>query len=143
MPPTEWQGHPTHEQVEEFRAKQSVAAEDAAEKAKQFYTLYPGHPKASDARKKEVEMLKIAEQLGSTNKSARLAALEEELLKDPKLSEDQRFKLRMDAVQRSVMGKQHQGEAAMLAAQEEGARGLIKDFPRRDEIGRASCRERV
>src|SRR2546421_3991912 len=133
MPPPEWQGHPTQEQLKDFRAKQLVLAEEAAHKAKQFYGSYPNHAKAAEARKQEVEMLKVAAQLGSTNNTERLAALEEEQLKDPKLSEDDRFKMRLDSIRRSIFSKQDQGEAAMFAAEEKGARLLIKEFPKRED----------
>lgn len=133
MTPSEWQGHPTQEQIQDFRTKNAVLAEEAAEKAKDFYTRFPNHPKAAEAHKKEVDMLRTAEMLGSTNKSAALAALEEQQLNDPKLSEKERFDLRMKALQRSVAGKQKDGRAAVLEAEEQGARALIKDFPKRDE----------
>ena len=133
MTPSEWQGHPTKEQIEEFQTKNATLAEQAAEKAKDFYTRYPTHPKAAEAHKKELEMLRNAQMLGSNRKSAELAALEEQALNDPKLSEKERFDLRLRAFQRSVMTKQSEGHAAMLAEEEKGARGLIKDFPKRDE----------
>src|SRR4051812_30974368 len=114
MTPAEWQGHPSQEQVQEFRAKNAVLAEEAADKAKDFYTRFPNHPKAADAHKKELDMLRNAEMLGSTNKSAALAALEEQRLNDPKLSEKERLDLRMKAFQRSVMSKQSEGHEAML-----------------------------
>ena len=133
MAPAEWQGHPTKEQIEEFQAKNGILAEQAAEKAKDFYTRYPDHPKAAEARKKELEMLRNAQMLGSNRKSAELAALEEQALNDPKLSEKERLDLRLRAFQRSVMSKQSEGHEAMLAAEEKGARELIKDFPKRDE----------
>jgi len=134
MPPAEWQGQrPTPEQMQTFRASQAVLAEEAAAKAKDFYTRYPSHPKAADARKKETDMLKIAVNLGSTKNADRLAAMEEERLKDPNLSADERFKLRLESLKRSIMSKQSEGEAAMLAVQEKGARELIKDFPKHDE----------
>src|SRR5690242_9317104 len=44
MPPAEWQGHPTQEQIQEFRSQQSVLAEKAADQAKDFYTRFPNHP---------------------------------------------------------------------------------------------------
>jgi len=133
MTPSEWQGHPTKEQIEEFQTKNATLAEQAAEKAKDFYTRYPTHPKAAEAHKKELEMLRNAQMLGSNRKSAELAALEEQALNDPKLSEKERFDRRLRAFQRSVMTKQSEGHAAMLAEEEKGARGLIKDFPKRDE----------
>ena len=134
MPPAEWQGQrPTHAQVEAFRAQQSVLAGQAAEKAKDFYSRFPQHPKAAVAHKKELEMLQFAVNLGNTNKIAALEALEQERLKDPNLPEDKRVELRAQAVQRAVMKKEPEGEQAMLAEQEKGARELIKEFPKRDE----------
>src|SRR4051794_23864363 len=53
MPPAEWQGHPTPEQTAAFRSKQGQKAGLAAEKANDFYTRFPSHPKAAEARKAE------------------------------------------------------------------------------------------
>jgi thiol-disulfide isomerase/thioredoxin len=133
MPPAEWQGHPTQEQVQEFRAKQSILADQAADRAKDFYTRFPNHPKVAEAHKAELNMLRMAEQLGGTNKVDRLAALEKEQLNDPKLSEKERFDLRMNGLRRSVMSKRSEGPEAMLAAEEKSARELIKEFPKHDE----------
>src|SRR4051812_1170052 len=133
MPPAEWQGHPTQEQVQEFRTKQSILADQAADRAKDFYTRFPNHPKVAEAHKAELNMLRMAEQLGGTNKVDRLAALEKEQLSDPKLSEKERFELRMNGLRRSVMSKRSEGPEAMLAAEEKSARELIKEFPKRDE----------
>jgi thiol-disulfide isomerase/thioredoxin len=119
--------------VQEFRERQAVTAEEASNKAKDFYSRYPDHPKAAEARKKEFEMLKVAVQLGSTNKTEALAALEAERLKDPKLSETERLQLRVEAVRRAIIARRSEGQEAMLAVQEKGARDLIKEFPRRAE----------
>src|SRR4051812_28926562 len=100
MPPAEWQGRPTPEQIQEFRTKQGALAAEAADKAKDFYTKYPTYTKAAEARKAEAQMLQFAVQLGNTNKIAALEEREKEQLKDPNLSEDERYKLRMQAVQR-------------------------------------------
>jgi thiol-disulfide isomerase/thioredoxin len=78
MPPAEWQGRPTTDQVQAFHAKQTVAAEEAATKAKDFYTRFPNHPKALEARKKEEEMLKISDQLKTFNKPEPTVAEEEQ-----------------------------------------------------------------
>ena len=134
MPPAEWQGQrPTEAQMTEFRAKQSVLAAEAADKAKDFYGRYPNHAKASDARKREYQMLQFAVYLGNTNKQATLESREQERLKDPNLTEEERFELRMGAVQRAVMRKESEGEKAMWAEQETAARQIIKEFPKRDE----------
>jgi thiol-disulfide isomerase/thioredoxin len=134
MPPAEWQGRrPTEEQVAEFRTKQSALAGEAADKAKDFYTRFPDHTRAAEARKREYQMLQFAVYFGNTNKLAALEAREQDQLKDPKLTEEERFGLRMGAIQRQVMRKEPEGEKAMLAEQEKGARQLIKEFPKRDE----------
>ena len=40
MPPAEWRGRPTREQLETFRAQQGVLAAQAADKANEFYKKY-------------------------------------------------------------------------------------------------------
>ena len=133
MPPAEWQGHPTQEQIQEFRASQGKVAGEAADKAKDFYTRFPTDEHAKDARKKQLEMLQIAAQLGNTDKVAELDKLNAERLADPSLPEDERVRLRVQAIQRKVRAKSSEGKEAALAEQEKGARELIKDFPERGE----------
>jgi thiol-disulfide isomerase/thioredoxin len=134
MPPAEWQGkRPTEEQIEVFRAEQGKLAGAAAEKALDFYTKYPNHPKAVESRKKEYEMLQFAVNLGNTNKESVLDARMAERLKDPSLSEDERFQMRMQSINRQVMAKEDQGQEAMVAEQLKAARQLVKDFPKREE----------
>jgi thiol-disulfide isomerase/thioredoxin len=133
MPPADWQGHPTAEQRATFRAKQGEKAAQAAEKAKDFYTRYPAHPKASEAKKREADLLQVAVQLGNTNKLADFQKLQEEKLKDPNLGEDERFKLRMEAIQTTVRAKSQEGPEAFLAELEKSGRELIKEFPKRNE----------
>jgi thiol-disulfide isomerase/thioredoxin len=134
MPPSEWQGHPTAEQLQEFYATQGEVAGQAAEKAREFYTKYPQHPRAADARKQEYQMLEVAVMRGNTNKTPTLEALEQERMNDPKLSEDERFNLRQRSIQRVMMMASRSGDAgASLPAQEKTARSLIKDFPKRGE----------
>ena len=134
MPPAEWQGkRPTEEQIEAFRAEQGKLAGAAAEKALDFYTKYPTHPKAPESRKKEYEMLQFAVTLGNTNKEPAFEARTAERLKDPNLSEDERLQMRMQAIDRQVMAKENDGQEAMIAEQIKAARQLVKDFPKRQE----------
>ena len=133
MPPAEWQGHPDAEQLARFRAEQAQRAAEAADQAKTFYTKYPTHPKAAEARRRELDVLRAAIQLGNTNKIADLEAREQEKLNDPKLSEDERYQLRSQAIRRSIMAKREEGEAAMLAQMEKSARELLKEFPKRPD----------
>src|SRR5439155_4027678 len=111
----EWQANsPPEEEIAKFRQQQGKLAGDAADKARDFYTRFPSHPKAVEARKKELEMATIAVQLGNTNQEARLAALEADRVQDPGISEDERFELRSRAVQRAAMKKQSAGRAAVM-----------------------------
>src|SRR2546430_2484366 len=69
MPPAEWQtNRPNEDQIKEFRAKQGQLAGEAADKAKDFYLRFPDDKHAAEARKKHMDMLQIAVQLGNTNK---------------------------------------------------------------------------
>jgi len=133
MPPAEWQGQPDAEQLARFRAEQAQRAGEAADQAKTFYTQFPTHPKAAEARRKELDVLRVAVQLGNTNKIAVLEAREQEKLNDPSLSEEERVQLRSQAIRRSIMAKQSQGEAAMLEQMEKSAREMLKEFPKRPE----------
>jgi thiol-disulfide isomerase/thioredoxin len=134
-PPAEWRTtRPSQEEILKFRDSQGKLAGEAADKAKDFYTRFPKHDKADDARKKEYELTAFAVQLGNTNRFARLEVLQNERLKDPKLSEDERFELRAQMVQMAAMRKQSEGESVMLAEFEKGVRALQKDFPKRKEV---------
>jgi thiol-disulfide isomerase/thioredoxin len=117
-----------------FRDAQGKLAGEGADKAKDFYTRFPKHDKAGDARKKEYELTTFAVQLGNTNRVASLEVLQKERLNDPGLSEDERFELRTQMMQMAAMRKQSEGESAMLAEFEKGARTLQKDFPKREEV---------
>src|SRR5438067_2297243 len=57
MPPADWQGNPTPEHRQAFHVEQGKLAGEAADKAKDFYTRFPNHDKAAEARKKEYDML--------------------------------------------------------------------------------------
>ncbi len=134
-PPAEWQtNRPSAEEIEKFQQRQGRLAAEAADRAKDFYTRFPNHAKAAEARKKEYEMAGIAARLGSTDIEPRLAALEAERAKDPGLNEDERFELRARSVQRAAMKKQSEGIAAVSAEMEKGARALQKEFPKRPEV---------
>ena len=132
--PAEWGGQrPTAEQVEKFRAEQGRLAGVAADKAKDFYTEFPEHAKAATARQKQQEMLQVAVRLGNAGKSADLEKVEAEKLKDPTLSEDERFQLRLQSVNRALAAKRAAGDTGMSVAVEKFAREIIKEFPKREE----------
>jgi thiol-disulfide isomerase/thioredoxin len=132
--PEAWRtSKPTDEERAQFREKQAKRAGEAADKAKDFYTRFPGHAKSGEAREKEYEMNSIAVRLGDASRAARQDDLEKDRLNDPALSEEKRFQLRFQAVQRATLSRQNDGPESMLAELEKGARALQKEFPKRDE----------
>lgn len=128
MPPKEWSDKkPSPQEVIDFYVS---AAVKGADKARDFYTRFPDHPKAAQAHKAEYNLIAIAVQhFGDTNDAARLAQLQTERLKDPNLSADERFTLRLGAVQQLL-----QQPAADMAGFIKEARALQKDFPQRQEV---------
>ncbi|MEP6663535.1 MAG: TlpA disulfide reductase family protein [Verrucomicrobiota bacterium] len=135
VPPAEWrQKRPTEDEITKFRESQRTLVVKAADKAKEFYTKFPGDKRASDAREKEYEMLGIAFQLGDKDAAGRLETVEKERLKDPKLTEDEKFGIRSGIVQRNASKKKDEGMEAALAELEKGARELQKEFPKREEV---------
>jgi len=134
--PAEWRARqPSEEEIAKFRESYKAFAEAGAAKAKDFYTRFPKHAKALEARKMEFGMLTMTVmQMGRTNNLARLEAAEKELLKEPGLTEDERFEIRSMGVQRAVMGRQSKDPQAALAELEKGARALQKDFPKRPQV---------
>src|SRR5579871_3084000 len=99
MPPREWETNaPTAQQELEFW---QGALAKAADKAKDFYTKYPTHPKAADARQIEYNLLTMAaEKFGDTNQLTRLDTLTTEHLKDSSITDDERLRLRLGMVGR-------------------------------------------
>jgi thiol-disulfide isomerase/thioredoxin len=134
-PPAEWETtQPSKEDIAAFEKKNGVMALQAADRVWEFYTKFPQHEMAGEARERESYLVGVAAQLGNTNATARLHALEEAKLKDPNLSEDERLQLRVGQLQRSASGAEGGDRAATLAQLEKGARSLIKDFPKRPEL---------
>lgn len=133
--PTEWQEQaPEQVAIEAFHKENGELTADAADLARQFYTAFPDHPKAADAKEKELEMLNVAVQLGNTSVMTRLQTLELAAASDPSKSERERFELRLNAVNRRAIAKQTEGREAVLAEFEKGTRELQSDFPKEQEI---------
>ena len=134
-PPAEWEtSPPSKEQEAAFEKKNGVMAAEAAQRMKEFYTKFPKHEMAGEAKDREQYLLGVAMQLGNTNVTTRLAELEAEKLKDPNLSEEERLQLRVTQLQRSAMTQAGQDPASALTSLEKGARELIKEFPKRGEL---------
>jgi len=134
--PPEWDTNaPSKEAVAEFEKKNGMMAAEAAVRMKEFYNKFPNHEMAGEARDREQYLLGVAIQLGNTNVMPRLNELEEAKLKDPKLSEEERLQVRVGQLQRSVSGRIETDPTSALAQLEKGARDLMKEFPKRTELG--------
>lgn len=127
LPPAEWSSRaPDDAEREKFTEEVGKAALDAAAKARDFYTKYPGHEKAEEAQKKEKKLLETAARYGQ---SGSLEKLEE----SPLISEEEKFAIRMNKVHAEALKQREKGTAAVLAEFEKGLRGIMKEFPNRPE----------
>jgi thiol-disulfide isomerase/thioredoxin len=135
QPPAEWQTtEPSREQVAQFEKHNGEKAGLAADKARAFYTQYPNHAKAAQARQLEYQLLNVAVQLGNTARKPGLLAVEEARLKDPATSEDERFEVRLRQAMRPFMRLPEGDKTAALAELEKTTRALQKEFPTRPEV---------
>ena len=131
-PPAQWQAkEPSEKEMADFLMPYALALMD---KAKDFYTRFPQDGHALEARKQEMEMTGVAVSLGATNQQSRLDTAEKTLLADPALSEDDRFSIRQNDIERAAQAKESEGEAVAVAELEKGVRALQKEFPKRPEL---------
>jgi peroxiredoxin len=134
--PREWvTNRPAPEELAKFRQKQADTAMEVAARAQEFYSRFPNDPRASEARLKEREILGQAERFGNDKARARLAEIDDARVKDESISEDERFEIRISRLQRETR-QQMTNAAGMDGALEvyaNGARQLLKDFPKREE----------
>jgi len=129
-PPAEWlTNRPSEKEQAAFEKRNAEHAAKAAEKAKDFYTRYPDHPRADAARKQEHELLTDAALSGHTNALVRLQALEAALLKDPSLAEDDRLLLRVQQLTRAFSLNARVNPTNALGEFEKGLRSLQAEFP--------------
>lgn len=133
-PPESWlTSKPAEEEVNAFKQKVADQLVNAADKAHAFYTRFPEHAEAAEARRQEIGLLNFAVQLGRTNVAARSQTLESARLKDPNLPEDERLELRIQQLQREMSTRETTNKAGAFAELEKGVRALKQDFPKRTE----------
>ena len=134
-PPAEWRtNQPTKEQIAAYEKNNGGLAGKAAEKAKAFYTQYPDHAKAQNAREMEPRLLTTAIALGATDFQAQLDALEESRLRDPKVSAQERLNLRIQRILQTLNGIGTSNRLEKLQKAERGVRELKKDFPTEEDV---------
>ncbi len=133
-PPDEWLiKEPSRADGEEFKRKSAEQLGKAAEKARDFYSRFPQHENAAEARQQEYNLLSMAVQLGATNRIAQLQKLESEKLTDPSLSENDKLELRIQQLQRTALADKGTNRVAALSELDKGVRALQTQFPSRSE----------
>jgi thiol-disulfide isomerase/thioredoxin len=118
---------PTDQEVAKFFVPFELSG---ADKARDFYTRFPDHPKAAQARQQEFDMLQIAVQrFGDTTQKPRLEKLQKERGCDP--DEQHRFELQMQMMEHTAAVRSQQVYRTEMA---KGARELQQQFPKRPEV---------
>ncbi len=127
-PPADWAGKaPTEEQRKTFYETLADKSEVVAERAKEFYTRFPGHQKAEEAKKKEEVFRKQATQFRGDNGTIE------------KLSpEEKAFREKMNDVQKRALKKRdpakpRNGMPEVVKELEAGLREVMKEYPNRAE----------
>src|SRR5882724_8778180 len=134
-PPESWRTNsPTLEERNAFNVRNGELAARAADMAGEFYARFPDHPKAQEARQKEVEMRKTAVQLGNVKQVARLSELQDAPAKDTQTKPEDGFLLRWRSIEREAMKSGPAGSPAFLDELQKGVCALRKEFPERSEV---------
>jgi thiol-disulfide isomerase/thioredoxin len=124
--PAEWAGKvPTEEQKAAFYKQLGEASAKVAAEAKEFYTRFPQHAKADDAKARERRFTEQAAVYGhkDASKGSDAPKTEEEILQE-----------KVNAVQQHAMLKRAEGLPAVLKEFEGGIRDLIKENPKHQEL---------
>src|SRR5688500_2554657 len=127
VPPAEWAGKtPTEEQRKEFYKFLGEQSEIVADKAKEFYTRFPEHARAEEAKEREATFRRQAVQFqgSSTAETEKISP------------EEQKFREKMNEVQRRALRKQDaaqpdNGMSEVIKEVEAGLREIIKEYPER------------
>lgn len=127
-PPAEWATKaPTEEQRKDFYRSLGEKSEVVADVAKEFYTRFPDHAKAAEAKERETVFRRQAKQFrGSDSKSEAITP------------EEKAFREKMNEVKRRALSKQdpskpRNGMPEIMKEMERGLRELIKEYPERPE----------
>lgn len=127
-PPAEWASKaPTQEQRKEFYKFLGGQSEVVADKAKEFYTRFPDHAKAAEAKNREETFRRQAVQFRGSSAPG------------PKISpEEEAFRKKMNEVNRHAMQKRDpskpkNGIGDVVKEMEAGLREVMAEYPDRPE----------
>jgi thiol-disulfide isomerase/thioredoxin len=125
---------PSREEQAELERRDGEKAGLAADKARAFQAAFPGDSRVAQARHLEYQLLTLAVELGHSGRKGDLAAFEEARLKDPGVSEDERFEVRMRQTMRPFLRPMSGNKETALSEVEGTTRALHKEFPKRQEV---------
>ena len=129
QPPLAWATNPpTQADLAKFDDELAAQSGALADRARDFYTRFPGDMNATRVRVTEVQALQMAVHYGATNRLADLAAREVTLLADTNAPEELRYELRLDQIGRALQAAVTAGADAS-AELEKAGRALVKEFP--------------
>ncbi|MGZ8940656.1 MAG: redoxin family protein [Limisphaerales bacterium] len=128
VPPSEWAGKaPTQEQRKEFYLSLADKSEIVADKAREFYTRFPDHAKAAEAKEREQTFRRQATQFRGSDDSPEKLSPEEEAFRQ-KMNDVQKR-----ALQKRDPSKPRNGMADVIKEMEKGLRDVMQEFPERPE----------
>lgn len=125
LPPEMAGGAAGEEQRAKLRTFLGERSRAGAEKAREFYSKYPKHANAAEAKEMEKRMLKQAIGFGDTNAAAMLEKV---------ATPEEKTQLQLTELHKRAMAKQSEGLPAVLATIEEGTRELLKSNPKSTEL---------
>jgi thiol-disulfide isomerase/thioredoxin len=127
-PPVEWASKaPTEEQRKAFYESLAGKSVVVADKAKEFYTRFPNHEKAEEAKKKEEIFRKQSQQFRGSSGTSEKVSPEEKEFRD-KMNEVQKR-----ALQKRDAAKPRNGMPEVVRELEAGLRDVMKEYPNRPE----------
>jgi len=127
-PPAAWASKaPTEEERKAFYKSLGEQSVIVADKANEFYTRFPQHPKAEEAKEREAVFRRQATQFAGSSAPAEKVSPEEE-----------EFRTKVNEVNRRAMAKRdasktRNGMADVIKEMEAGLRELMKEYPTRPE----------
>jgi thiol-disulfide isomerase/thioredoxin len=133
-PPAGWQTErPAKADMDAFMAQRGEAAEKAATAAKEFAAKFPSSTRAADAKRIESDMTRLAVQLGRTNLVDQAATFTAERLKDPTMSDDQKFTEALQMEERKFHDSLETDRAKYMDSFLAAVVRLQKDFPKAEQ----------
>lgn len=127
--PEEWKNsEPSEEEIRKYNVRMADSAAKGADLLRQFYLKFPKHARADTARRREVDLLRVATE-HQPALADRLKQTEKEFEASSAGVEDKAIQKRLGDIQAAAYKVKDNGEDAMFQAYVEGATAMQKEFP--------------